>query len=915
MGCNRLTRLIGPRGLLLILLGLFAGLCGRNAEAQAVYAVVENQYIRAKLGESGQENNQNVTGRFVVEDKATGAPIMLGPTIDLVGVGTGIPVPGSYLTIRIDGGWPKTGPFGQPPDPNQPGWDLIFGEVAVPGQANGTAVGQWILPPTELNGKIIARWGTLPGAVATNPIPPIQVDVEISLVHDMVCYKFTVHNGQQDFVPPIQGTQTHTVGLRFAQNYSATSFINEGPLLLDNGPQICTETKLVGSQVPSGWRVTEQNRQNPVGGVLRPASTSFPGIPPDEFVVASAAIMDTPTTSTFIWDYTNTQIPGFNFCTDNWDAAVAVYWNPRAIAPNAQREYTTYFGRRSTSINFDRPWAAGVSGPETLAFDPSKPIGQQITPNPFQVGAFVQNISQTSLTNVTAVITLPAGLTLAAGETASKSVLSLDPNGEASFSWNVVPNGAASGRLTYSVSFSAGPGAQGKVVTRTVDIPALPSQTFQAGLQMVSFPYNFADPTPAVALGLSAINFDLLRWNPTLNVYEAVTRITPGEGYWLRLQTGSTINLVNATPVTVGTNSFEIRLQRGWQQIGDPFLFAVRWQEVKVISTDVGDPDYLVPITIEEAGRRGWIQPTLFRYEPTSGAYEYDPDLGTELIPFQGYWIKANRGNVSLLVPPISSRAATVGASAAAKQSQNNWTLRIQATAGRSADTTNFIGVAPGASDGYDRADYEKPPAADGSLTLGFTRSSWGDRSGLYTRDIQAANNNRKQWDLVVTSPKPNTDVTLSWPDVSQLPKGTELYITDKATGVRSMMRQKAAVRVNTGDAGRAAFSITAIPGMGAGLHVTGSVRPNRASNSAGISVQTTKDATLTVRILGLTGQAIRTLGSGRAATAGSDTTLTWDYKDGKGVAVPSGSYTIEIKAVTPDGQSARLPIQHIVVR
>jgi hypothetical protein len=922
MGCNRLTSLIGPRGLPLILVGLFAGFSAVIASAQtnnAVYAIIENQYIRAKLGESGQENSQDVTGRFVVEDKTTGGlvPIMYGPTVDLIGTGGSIPVPGSYLTVRIDGGWPKAGPFGQPPDPNQPGWDLIFGAAAVPGQANGTGVGTWLLPPTVLNGRIIARWGTLPGGLATNPIPPIQVDVEISLIHDMVCYKFTVTNGEQDFVPPIQGTQTHTIGLRFAQNYSAVAAPTEGPILLDNGPQICTETHLFGSQVPTGWRVTDQGRQNPVGGVLRPTSTAFPGIPPDEFVVASAAIMDTPTTSTFIWEYTNTTIPGFNFCTDNWDAAVAVYWNPRALNPNAQRDYTTYFGRRSTSINFDRPWAAGLSGPETLNFDPNQPVGQQLTPNPFPVSAFVQNISQTSLTNVTAVITLPAGLTLAAGQNATQSVPTLDPNSEAVFNWSIVPNGAASGRLTYSVSFSAGPGAQGKVVTRTIDIPALPSQTFQAGLQMVSFPYNFANPEPSTALGLASINFDLLRWNPSLNVYEAVTRIVPGEGYWLRLQTGSTINLVGATPIVVGSNSYEIRLQSGWQQIGNPFLFPVRWQEVKVISTDVGDPDYLVPITVEEAGRRGWIQPVIFRYEPTSGSYEYDPNLGTELIPFQGYWIKANRGSVSLLVPPISSRAAGVSSVPTGKMTANNWSLRIQASSGRTSDTWNFIGVAQGASDKYDRSDYEKPPAAEGALTVGFARTDWGDRSGLYTRDIQAANGTRKQWDLVVTSPAPNTDVTISWPDISQLPRGTELYVTDKATGVKSLMRQKAAVRVNTGDAGRATLTITAVPGMGAGLQLTGSVRRagNRAANSAAISVQATKDATLTVRILGATGQAIRTLGTGRAATAGSDTLLTWDYKDAKGVAVPSGAYTVEVKAVTPDGQVARLPIQHIVVR
>ncbi len=862
----------------------------RMASAQGIYAVVGNDLITARLGESGTENGGAVTGRFSVSDPRTRATIMYGPTVDRVGVSGGVNVPGSFVTVRIDGGVAGGGQ------------DLIFGDIVT---------GVWLLPPTELNGKIIARWGTLPGAVALKPVPPIEVTVEISLVHDVVSYRFTIINGIVDTIPPTFGTGAHTVGLRFAQNFAKDTlqFENEGPVILSDGGQVSTEVALTGASVPRFWKVFDSGALNPIGGVLRPTPSDSTFIAPDELLFSSANILSE------LWDHTPVLIPGFNFTKDAWDAAAAVFFNPAVIAPGASREIITYFGRQDTTIDFTRPWAAGIDARGTLDLIDVVP-----TPKPTPIIGFVTNQTDVILTNVNATITLPKGLALAAGETATKSSATLDPGGEARFNWSVLPTGDASGRLTYSVAFAAGPGTLGKVITRSIDIPALPTQTFQGGLQMVSFPETFADPTPAAALGLSVNDFGLLRWNPAIGQYQAVSRLVPGEGYWLSLAASKTVTLKNASPIPVGSQPFEIRLQNGWNQIGNPFLRIVNWSDVQVLTSDAVDPNYLKSLSIDQAAAAGLIQSAIFRYDTTDQSYKFDPTTNTDLVPFVGYWVKALKSNVSLLVsPPPISRAARAAVTASngtnAGTRANNWKLSIIASSAGVTDAANYIGLASNAVDGLDKNDIEKPPAAKQGLSVGLAGSAQSGRAGVLAQDIQQANGLRKTWNLLVTTPTPKQDVTLSWPDISTLPRGYELFITDSATGQRRQMRQTPSMRINTGDASTRAFVITAEPRTGAAVFALNlQTRSSRAANATTIEVGSTQDATLAVRVKGSSGQTIRTL-TGRSASLGNSATYVWDNRDAKGSAVAAGAYIIEVTGTTSDGETRRVAQPLVIVR
>jgi len=874
------------------------------ASAQ-VWGTISNQYVRVEVGTSGQENGLNIAGRFRITDLKTGNVILAGPSTGRVGTSQTAAIPGSFVTIRIDGGAPPATTTG-----TVPGWDIVWGD-------NVNTTGQWIQQPTVVSGKLFASWSTLVGATATNPIPPVQVDCEVSLIHKMVAIKFTVYNGIPSTAPPTPGSQSHSIGLRFAQNFEPDSAgkRTEGPVVPSVGPEIGTDTTFSGSQVGTGYKVYDSSDDVSVGGLFLPNGAEPTFLPPDQVIYSASSLMSET------WDHTPITIPGFNFATDSWDAAAALYWNPRVFpAGGTPVSFTAYYGLQNPTIDVGRPWFAGVDAPRHVAFDPSQPAGKQLTPSPLQVDAFVVNYNQLSLTNITAVLGLPKGLKLATTTTQSltQSLSTLSPASEGLFSWSVVPTGEASGLLTYSVSFSASPGSQGKVITRQIEVPALPTQTFLAGLQLAGFPYTFANPDPSAALGLNVTDFDLLRWNTVTAAYEVVQRIVPGEAYWMRLASGKSITLQGASPLALTNDNFEIRLNRGWAQISSPYITRTRWADARIVSTDSADPDYLTPVTIAEAASRGWVVPTLFWFDNNVQAYRYDLDDTTVMQPFQGYWVHVLKNGLSLLLPKPTGRAVSVTTRSAGTGITNGWQIRLVASSGKSVDDYNFIGISGNSKDTVDTADIEKPPMAINGASVAVIHNDWNARSGSYSRDIRSASPGIKSWNIVLNAPSANSDVTLSWPDITKTSRSYELFVTDVATGERKLMRQQAGMKVHFGDTLSRAYIITAEPRSRAALTINGSITSTGSSRAVGVTqlISTvSQTASVSIKIMGASGNVVRSLVSGRAASAGNSSTLTWDNKDSKGVSVPAGTYNVEFRAVTPDGQVARQVIPITIVR
>jgi hypothetical protein len=865
------------------LIGALLGLTA-TVQAQGVYRTLSNARIIAGVGVSGQDNSVNAAGRFVMAESGQQGGVLMG-------IPAGATKPGSYLTVRIDGG----------PDPNNTdagGWDLIFGDDA-------NSQGQWLQQPTVQGNRIVARWTTLPGS-STPAVPPIEVGLVLRLVNDVAVYEFTVIN---------RDTQTHRVALRFASDYNVPNS-PDGPVVLGGAGQITQERSFASGSIPATWHAFDSTNTKMVGGPLVPVAGSTAPTTPDRVVFARQTAVTVPLFDVVV-------DPTFDFVNSGTgDGAAAIFFTDRVLPANDlfPPTYTVVIGPAHSTIDFGARLSAGVDGPFSLQFDstktndPNTAADERLSPNPLTITAFLVNHNTINLSNVQALLSLPQGFQLAEGETARKTAPTLAPDAQATFSWSVVATGAASGRLSYAVSFAADPGGQGVSVVRSIDIPSLPSVGLTGGpFEMVSFPFSFDNPTPSTAFGLSPFEFDLLRWNSQSRLYEAVQFLRPGEGYWIATsKTG--LNLTGANPVPL-SGDFEIPLRNSWNQIGNPFGLRVRWGDIMVINTDVTDPDYLKPLPVEVASdaQHQWILPTIYRYDTAARRYEWDQDFSTELVPFTGYWVRALKPTISLLIPAPANRSARI--TTRSSRPSPLWRVQVVATAEGKQVARSHIGVGQTAADGFDLLDVEQPPAMLAGYGLAIERSSWGGRAGLYMQDIQAATPTQKQWTFVVSSPGPDAEVTLSWPDLRNLPRGYELYITDPATGQRRAMRQLSSLRVNTGQTGTRQVVVTAVPRSGGAFRiVNAAVRTRQAGQSATVQFTATQDASVQVQVLSADGRTLRTLSS-RDAAAGGTVQMTWDYRDSRGAAVPAGLYTILITGRTADGQSASVPVAHVVTR
>jgi hypothetical protein len=374
------------------------------------------------------------------------------------------------------------------------------------------------------------------------------------------------------------------------------------------------------------------------------------------------------------------------------------------------------------------------------------------------------------------------------------------------------------------------------------------------------------------------------------------------------------------------TTSFRIPLHEGWNMIGNPYKFAIPFAGL-VFDTLSG-----TRLTAEAAAEQKLILPFIYRY--VGGQYEFEQLPAGNLQAWEGQWIfvvPKNPNNLrtdtalTLITTPVAvsgfagrsakstravSTAKPASFSTAPKPSgTGSWTVQLEASAKDLRDGYNFIGVTRSATESS-KSLVPKPPQPAPYVTLGLSHPD--GKGALYAKDLQVAGG-VKTWDVVVNSDQPNTDITLRWPNINTLPKTYRLTLKDTATGQEIDLRNQASYVFNSGhDAVTRAFTITAHPTNSGGRAVLTNIVVNpprnldgRAAGSYQIGYTVSQDARVEVAIVGYNGQTLAQIGSTRAVSSG-DNHQVWNGKDTKGVAVPAGTYLLQLKAITTDGTVSR---------
>jgi len=452
-----------------------------------------------------------------------------------------------------------------------------------------------------------------------------------------------------------------------------------------------------------------------------------------------------------------------------------------------------------------------------------------------------------------------------------------------------------------------------QVETKNINFQMDPLHTFSGSLSLVSTPYDYSATDAGALLSIPVADrtngsFLMATWD--LRKYQyypqpGVNSFQLGRGYFMAYKTNIPLSTEGVT--ADASRPFDIPLTVGWNLIGNPFLFDLDWTKSLVL-----DGGALKSFT--DAVATGAIGSALYTY--TSGSYILD----YKLMPWRGYWVRAYR-NVVLRLDPVAGsygRAAALPSSRAVLRGAQGWTANLRVEADGLADADNRLGVATGATDGFDGFKVEKPPVfGERFVYLTFDHPDWGERSGGYGVDLRSASSAPRTWNFTVATSVGQSTAVLSWPDVAAVSRNVNLTLTDLATGVSRDMRSNSSYswQVPAGATTRQ-FRVEMTPRDRATLRIT-EARAAQVGRSgvSQVSFVTSAAASITVRIMNAAGAMVRNLPVQTGRAAGPQQ-VQWDQRDSRGVAMPAGSYQVEIRARTPDGkQSARALAVLVVTR
>lgn len=671
--------------------------------------------------------------------------------------------------------------------------------------------------------------------------------------------------------------------------------------------------------------------------------------------------------------------------------STGVYWDDRPLQPGETRTLVTYYGNGSATENLTNAfnnlsYATGTEALEAVAFNTAgvdDPVLQQnksgatlenssafYTPRTLTVFGSLYNRTlsepqfQVPITGVNMTLTLPEGLKFGvpdprngAPDVAAKAVGDVPADTDAQQSWVVEPTGTVYGPLTYSLTIQTA-NAGSSTLTRTIHVPATPLKRVTANnFQMISFPFEFdaiqangGDPNTVIN-GLTRpedTNTIFQRWIPDPQSltgegrYQRAERLEPGVSYFYRPSFDRTIFangvfpvLNQAPPRGAGTTKV-IPIQRGWNMIGNPYLYDIPLNYLQLIR-----PENLLQVySFTEGVQAGLVKGGVFTFNPNTGLYDFFENFADPIRPWEGYWVFADADLLLKYLAPTQLNAAVIGpvpndpnnpgggvtrlkprtimgaiasrAALVAQPTMDEWKLQIVARnkSGR-IDGATLVGQSRSAKDTDDLRDLPKPPVPHSNyIYVGITRAGAATR---YAQDLRAPGG-KKTWELEVRADQ-DGPITFSWPNMATLPRRLRLTLKDTATGRVTNLKSTSSITLNVSANTPRRFQVTSQPMTSQPLTISNPrVAPaTRGGRGYTFLFGLNQPATVNGRVLTMGGKAAVTFAVGRAATVGENR-LVWDGRTLDGAALPAGPYLIEISARTDEGEpvTQKLPLTMI---
>ena len=380
--------------------------------------------------------------------------------------------------------------------------------------------------------------------------------------------------------------------------------------------------------------------------------------------------------------------------------------------------------------------------------------------------------------------------------------------------------------------------------------PAYAEQTVASGAshtsQTLTTEWNAVSiPTQDDAGILSDFAGSFYEWREDAQSYQTVTTLERGRGYWVNVAAGegsmhSDGPDVPAEDFTTGqlTYTTDPLYRPGRHLLGNPYNYPIYWQNV-LVSTDRDTFTYRVT----DPGAAALIHNVYYTdYDNATGAYQfYDPEDPEEhdgtIFPWQSFWVVVKQP-VYLRIPEVQTAPGEVGPGGGEYPAQSveesrrtrggcasplkarygvgpaggepadSWRLKLSAVSDSARDDYNYLGVSPGALDGYDPSDVLEPGTLNSArhVLMFVDHDDWGERSGRYCVDMRGAGRPVVRWTVTLVTKGLAEDVTLMWRGV---PAGWRLSLDDPVADAHVDMTVKRSYALEVAD-GERTFVVTA---------------------------------------------------------------------------------------------------------
>ena len=283
----------------------------------------------------------------------------------------------------------------------------------------------------------------------------------------------------------------------------------------------------------------------------------------------------------------------------------------------------------------------------------------------------------------------------------------------------------------------------------------------QNAYRMISVPLYLAETSIVDQLegklppGDSGTDWRLFRFSPgskTPQEYPDIEGLSPGNAFWLITKNDFRLEVNNGTTVTT-SEMFNINLNPGWNDIANPWMFDISWDDIKNPS--------------------GAYLSVLHTYE---GSWS-DPGSINVLEPWKGYAVRNNE-NISVVIRLVPN-PAKASSKIAAEDENILWKLIIKASAGEASDTANHLGVREDASVEWDRYDHVEPPPIGEYISVSFPHNDWEQYPYDYTVDFRPPESTIS-WDFDVKTNISGEMVTVNIEGIDDLPEKHYVKIFDR---------------------------------------------------------------------------------------------------------------------------------------